>query len=119
MFSSRRKVSGMGPSLLADMPVLHAGFLLNFREMIIGVTQRIVDLRGGEVRKGLPDGLHGFARLRPLIHQADRNAGAHNDGIAPADRTIFMNITVLGFHSWFLRPPSESARGPRSEGRRV
>lgn len=44
--------------------LLPLDFLFDLREMIIGVTERIVDLRGGEGRIGLPDGLHSVSSLR-------------------------------------------------------
>ena len=72
-------------------------FVLNFSEVIIGIAERIVDLRWGEVRIGLPDGLNCVSSMSTLINEANRNAGSHNNGIAPADLTISMNIAVLSF----------------------
>jgi hypothetical protein len=56
-------------------------FKFDFREMIIGITERIMDLSVGEVGISLPNGLHGISILRPLINMTDWNAGADNDGI--------------------------------------
>ena len=82
-------------------------FVLNFGEVIIGIAERIVDLRRGEVRIGLANGLNCVSGMSALINEANRNAGSHNDGIAPADRAISLYITVLSFdrmrHIWFLR----------------
>lgn len=101
-------------------------FVLNFGEVIIGIAECIVDLRWGEVRIGLPDGLNCVSSMSTLINKADRNAGAHNDGIAPADRTILLDITVLGFdrvrHIRFLRlvnGPHSTSQPQNRQARRL
>ena len=101
-------------------------FVLNFGEVIIGIAERIVDLRWGEVRIGLPDGLNCVSSMSTLINEANRNAGSHNEGIAPADRTISMYIAVLSFdrmrHIRFLRivnSPHSTSQSQYRQARRL
>ena len=69
--------------------------LFDLCEMIIGIAEGIVDLGRGQMGIGLLDHLHGITGLCALVDEAYWDAGAHDDGIPPADREIFVNITMF------------------------
>ena len=50
---------------------LSLDFQLDFREVILGIAERVVHLRRGEVRIGLSDGFYRTSILRPLINKTD------------------------------------------------
>lgn len=80
---------------LAVRLVLTPDFLRDLGEMIIGVTERIVDLCEGEMRVGLLDRFDRVAGSETLVDQPDRNTGSDNHGVTPADRRIFMDIAMV------------------------
>lgn len=69
--------------------------LFDLREMIIGITEGIVNLGRSQVGIGLLDHLHRFTGLGPLVDQTYWDAGAHNDGISAADREILVDIAMF------------------------
>jgi hypothetical protein len=64
--------------------------------MIVGVTERIVELCEAEMRVGLLDRLDRVAGSETLVNQPDRNTSSDNHGVTPADRGIFMDIAMVG-----------------------
>ena len=83
---------------LAICLILTSDFLLDLGEMIVGVTERIVELCEGEMRVGLLDRLDCVARTETLVDQPDRNTSSDNHGVTPADRRIFMDIAMVGLN---------------------
>ena len=81
---------------LAIRFVLTTDFVLDLGEMIVDITERVVDLCEGEMRVGLLDSLDGVAGSETLVDQPHRNASSDNHGVTPADRRIFMHITMVG-----------------------
>ena len=81
---------------LAIRFVLTTDFVLDLGEMIVDVTERIVDLCEGEMWVGLLDSLDGVAGSETLVDQSHRNASSDNHGVTPADRGIFMYVTMIG-----------------------
>lgn len=58
-------------------------FLFDLNEMIIGVTEGIVDLREGQMRIGVLDGFDRVTSPEAQIDEPHRNAGPRNDRVPP------------------------------------
>ena len=69
--------------------------LFDLCEMIIGIAEGIVDLGRGQMRIGLQDRFHRITGLGALVDETHWDAGANNDGVASADREIFVDITMF------------------------
>jgi hypothetical protein len=91
----RTSIGGQGLPLLIGLVFL-PDFFFNLGEMIIGITQRIVDLGRSQMRIGFSDSLNGVASLGALVYETDGDTSAHNTWSTSADRAILVHVAMLG-----------------------
>jgi hypothetical protein len=76
--------------------LLAPDFFLDLGEVVVGVAQGVMDLGKRETRVDSLNGLHGVSRTGAEIDESNRDACASNDGIAPTDGWVFLDMRMLG-----------------------